>query len=155
MITFRYSTGEYGWLHNFSPHKCQLYGITFPTSEAAYQWQKIDSAQRETQEYKDLLNEYLKITHPKLSKTFIKNHINLWDKHWDDIKDQVMLEVLKAKINTNPELKQKLKDTGDQEIVEVSTFDHVWGKIIDKNGNFTGEGQNRLGKCWMSLRELI
>jgi ribA/ribD-fused uncharacterized protein len=105
--------------------------------------------------YLDLRNEYLKITHPKLSKTFIKNYTYLWRDDWDDIKDQEMYSVLECKLNTNPELKQKLKDTGDQEIVEVSTFDHVWGKIIDKNGNFTGEGQNLLGKCWMSLREVI
>lgn len=155
MITFRYSTGEYGWLHNFSPHKCRMGDVVFPSSEAAYQWSKIDSGKVDYEKYNKLLFEYLQITHPKQSKLFIKNEIHLWRKDWDDIKDQVMFIVLENKLKTNPELKQKLKDTGNEPIAEISTFDRVWGLIIDKEGNLTGDGENRLGKCWMALREII
>lgn len=46
---------------------------------------------------------------------------------WDKIKVEVMLIGLRAKFK-NPELRQKLIDTGDAVLHEDSPTDLVWGK---------------------------
>lgn len=66
---------------------------------------------------------------------------------WDKIKLDVMKKVLEMKFLQNPDIKQKLIDTGDSELVEGNWWnDTFWGVC-------RGEGENHLGKLLMELRE--
>ena len=65
---------------------------------------------------------------------------------WTRVKEQVMLEGLRAKFQQNPGLLQQLKDTGTRPLIEAGP-DAYWGEGRLKNG------KNRLGKLLMQVRE--
>ncbi len=66
---------------------------------------------------------------------------------WDMIKDQVMYNVVKAKIEQYPQLKKLLLHTDNNIIREGSLTDEYWG--TGKSGN----GRNKLGITLMKIRE--
>jgi ribA/ribD-fused uncharacterized protein len=64
---------------------------------------------------------------------------------WDHIKVRIMRALLKKKFE-DPELRQKLLDTGDKELVEGNNWgDQFWGVC-------KGHGDNMLGRLLMELR---
>ena len=69
---------------------------------------------------------------------------------WEDVKIDIMRQVLKSKFTQNPELKAKLIATGDAELIEGNNWnDRFWGVC-------NGKGQNHLGRLLMELRaELV
>ena len=72
-------------------------------------------------------------------------------KDWEDIKEEVMLTGLRHKFS-NPELRKKLLATGNEELIEGTTWhDNYWG-ICDCE-TCGGQGKNRLGKLLMQVRE--
>jgi ribA/ribD-fused uncharacterized protein len=72
--------------------------------------------------------------------------------NWDNIKVDIMEDLLRQKFGWRPNFKQKLKDTGDQELVEGNYWhDNFWGNCkcracVDK------PGLNMLGKLLMKIR---
>ena len=57
-----------------------------------------------------------------------------------------------------PQLKRRLLETGDRELVEASPTDTIWGVGFDaQNAEFHREdwGQNLLGKAIMAVRKRI
>ena len=71
---------------------------------------------------------------------------------WEDVKYQVMLNVLRSKFH-DPVLRKMLLDTRDRLIIEDTTgwHDNVWGDCrCEKCQNI--QGMNLLGKALMSLR---
>ena len=57
-----------------------------------------------------------------------------------------MFDLVLEKFKQNPELKQKLLETGNQELIEGNTWnDTFWGVC-------NGQGQNWLGKILMLAR---
>ena len=65
---------------------------------------------------------------------------------WEQIKDDVMLDVVRAKFDQHPDLAQKLIATGDEELVEGNDWnDTYWGVC-------NGRGKNMLGKILMRVR---
>jgi ribA/ribD-fused uncharacterized protein len=68
-------------------------------------------------------------------------------KDWDEVKVQIMEELLRLKLDQNPYVKKKLLETGDYLIVEDSPTDSFWGWGEDR------KGENVMGKLWMKLRD--
>ena len=67
---------------------------------------------------------------------------------WETYRVEAMRKVLEYKFE-NPELRAKLLDTGDRELIEANTWhDTYWG--VDK---WSGKGHNMLGKLLMKLRD--
>lgn len=65
---------------------------------------------------------------------------------WEDVKLDIMHEVVKAKFEQNEELKEKLLATGDAYLEEGNWWwDRYWGV-------YQGEGENHLGKILMRVR---
>lgn len=58
-----------------------------------------------------------------------------------------MEEILRCKLEQNPQVLKKLLETKDYKIVEDSPKDDFWGWGLNRTGN------NMLGKIWMKLRE--
>ena len=129
--------GKYRFLSNFYPAKVIYDGIEYPTSEHAYQAAKtLDQPTR---------IQIAALTKPGEAKHAGKK-VNLRD-DWDDVKISVMEEIVRDKFTRNPDLRQKLLDTGDQVLVEGNTwFDTFWGVC-------NGKGRNELGKILMRLRK--
>lgn len=126
---------KYSFLSNFYMIYVHYEGLTYANSEAAFQAAKL------------LNNEDRKrftSMNPKEAKREGKRVPLRED--WEEIKDNVMYEVCKSKFQ-NPDLAKKLLDTGDEELVEGNTWnDTYWGVC-------NGEGQNKLGKILMRIRE--
>jgi ribA/ribD-fused uncharacterized protein len=66
---------------------------------------------------------------------------------WQEKKVEVMEEIVRTKLSQHPYIQEKLKETGDREIVENSPSDSFWGWGEDQ------KGVNHLGKIWMKLRD--
>ncbi len=68
---------------------------------------------------------------------------------WDDVKYDIMLQLVVQKFITDANLKQKLIDTGTKHLEERNYWGDVyWGT------NPKGVGKNKLGEILMKVREL-
>jgi len=129
--------GTYRWLSNFWPVPIVYDGITYESTEVAYQAAKTNN--RKVREI------FAKLTAAE-SKTLGQNIIIRPD--WDAVKLDVMEEVLRYKFS-NSEMRRKLIATGDAELIEGNNWnDTFWGVC-------KGVGQNHLGKLIMKIRDEI
>lgn len=68
---------------------------------------------------------------------------------WEDVKVNIMAELVLQKFARHPKLRDMLLETGDEELVEGNTWhDYFWGVC-------NGKGKNMLGKILMRVRELL
>ena len=137
IIQFR---GANNFLSNFFPCNVRFEDATYPSSEHAFQAAKtLDKDERTMVQL---------CPSPAKAKSAGRRRITLRD-NWDNIKDGIMLEIVRAKFAQNERLLRKLLVTGDAELKEGNTWnDTYWG--VNKE---TGVGQNKLGKILMQVRE--
>lgn len=128
--------GKYDFLSNFYVAPVTYNGLTFQSNEAAFQAQKtLNEGQRR------------KFTRMAPNKAKAKGRNVILRSDWEQIKNKIMYEVCYAKFTQNPELKEKLLATGDEELVEGNTWhDTYWG-VCNRRG------KNKLGKILMRVRE--
>ena len=127
--------GEHDWLSNFYNCPVHFEGLNFSNTEAAFQAAKtLNMEERE---------KFVGLS-PLIAKR--KGRRVELRSDWEAVKIEVMREVLRCKFSQNPELKQKLLDTGDSELIESNNWnDRIWGVC-------RGKGQNHLGRLLMELR---
>ncbi len=126
---------------NFSSFSIEWENKIWPTSEHAYQAARF--ADPETKE---------KIRNMRSAHEAFRYAMENRDKsvlNWDDIKFDVMKNILHAKVSQHPYVKKKLLDSRDRELIEDSWRDLVWGWGPKR------DGENRLGKLWMEVREEV
>lgn len=136
--------GDYAFLSNFHDSPFTHDGITYPTNEHFFQAMKTT----------DLMDKYgiAGASTPGQAKRMGRRVILRPD--WEQVKEYFMEVGLRLKF-ADPELRQKLLDTGDEELVEGNWWhDNIWGSCycpdcIDK------PGRNLLGKQLMKLRKEI
>jgi len=147
---------DYHFLSNFFPATLIWKDVEFPTSEHAYQWAK--TLIPEEQDYilyniQDNGNGPVKSpTTPGQAKRR-GTEVHLRD-DWNQIKVEVMREILLAKFTQNWGLRQKLLATEDAFLIEGNTWhDNYWGSCVCKPcGN---KGSNVLGALLMSVRTAL
>ena len=128
--------GEYRYLSNFYHSPLEYKGIKYLNAEAAFQAQKEEGRQAE---FSNL--------DPSQAKR-LGRQVKLRS-DWDEVKDQIMYEVVSRKFLQNPPLMFKLIHTDDQELEEGNSWgDTYWGVC-------NGTGQNKLGKILMTVRTLL
>ena len=137
--------GEYAFLSNFYLCKVTYNGIEYKHSEGAFQAQKTLNEQERA---------YIASLSPGQSKRKAGRHgvISL-RADWEEVKDQIMYEVVLAKFKQNPDLREKLLNTGNAILIEGTTWhDNYWGNCTcDRCANKFG--RNQLGKTLMKVRE--
>lgn len=127
---------EYYFLSNFYHVDVEYDGIVYKNTEAAFQAQKVLD-DNEKLLFSDL--------YPREAKK-LGRRVKL-RKDWNDVKDNYMYEICKAKFTQHEDLAEKLLETGDEELVEGNTWnDTYWGVC-------NGKGKNQLGKTLMRIRE--
>lgn len=113
--------------------------------------------------------EILQNPNPRKCKALGRSTKGFTDAEWDKVKSQVVeegsyLKFTRSQGKGGEDLKKKLLDTGNRELVEASRFDRVWGVGFDaerlRRGKQAGAGremwgENRLGKALMVARERI
>ncbi len=139
VIHFYSASGEYGCFSNFSRHSIFLKGKRWPTSEHYFQAQKFAGEPDE--------EEVRKATKPMQAAQMGRDRTRPLRRDWESVKEQVMLDALRAKFTQHEELKAVLLGTGDAVLVEHTEKDSYWGDGGD------GSGKNRLGELLMKLRE--
>lgn len=129
---------EWHFLSNFYIAELVWDGIVWPHSEAAYQAAKtLDRATR------------LRFSKMSPSATKRAGKTLVLREDWEEVKFEIMYEIVRAKFEQNPDLKQKLIDTGDAYLEEGNMHkDNIWGCCPPGNKN----GKNWLGKILMDLR---
>lgn len=139
MIKFWIPNKPYGCFSNFSLHSIIVNDKMYKTTEHFYQSKKTKDP---------VLQEQIrKCKTPKECKTLAYSLPLRED--WESIKFKVMKYAVMCKVMQNPDVRFSLMQTGDEEIVENSPHDNVWG--IGKDG----KGSNLLGKILMEIREEI
>lgn len=132
--------GEYAFLSNFYEAPVTYQGITYRTSEAAFQAQKTLDHQ-----------ERVKFSDPSLTPGQAKRlgrKITL-RKDWEAVKIKTMYLIVLAKFEQHPNLSARLLATGDEELIEGNTWgDTTWGVC-------NGTGANNLGKILMQVRQVL
>lgn len=75
---------------------------------------------------------------------------------WEDVKYQVMWDILQAKFSHNANCREVLRSTGDRLIYEGNTWgDRVWGVTRESFRSSRWVGQNALGEMLMKIRERL
>lgn len=128
--------GKYLFLSNFYICDVEYDGIVYPHTEAAFHAQKVFDEETK-----------LKFTNviPRKSKRL--GHKVKLREDWDEVKDNIMYEVCKAKFEQNEDIRKLLLETGDATLIEGNTWnDQYWGVC-------RGKGRNQLGKTLMRIRD--
>ncbi|MCU0490736.1 MAG: NADAR family protein [Chloroflexaceae bacterium] len=139
MPIYFYSTRDaYGCFSNFSAHGFELKGTWWRTSEHYFQAQKFagtahEEAVRQARTPKDAANMGRQRTRPLRPD-------------WEQVKNDVMREAVRAKFRAHADIRQTLLDTGDEELIEATSSDYYWGCGTD------GTGKNMLGNILMEVR---
>lgn len=125
---------------NFSSFQIDWEGVRFATSEQLYHWLKFTNRP-------DVQDEILLTRSAHDAFKLANDYKALRRPDWDDVKFDIMVEILKAKTSQHEYVKKKLLGSGERELVENSWRDDVWGWGLNK------DGQNLLGKAWMKVRD--
>lgn len=138
-ICFSGLRAEYGYLSNFWPAPITLKGVVWPTSEHYFQAQKFAGTAHE---------EAIRQTpSPMIAARMGRSRARPLRPDWDDVKEQIMFEALRAKFGQHADLAALLRATGDALLIERSARDAYWADGGD------GHGLNRLGALLMRLRD--
>ena len=129
--------GDNSFLSNFYLCPVEYDGIEYQNSEAAFQAQKTLDVSTRVDKFSN--------ASPKDAKRFGRK-VDLRP-DWNDIRIDIMRDIVTAKFTQNPVLLNKLLQTGDVELIEGNWWnDTFWGVC-------NGKGENNLGKILMSVRE--
>lgn len=129
----------YGGFSNFSPYRIFLKGKSWPTSEHYFQAQKFAGTEHE---------EHIRLLPtPAKAAQAGRDRKKPLRPDWEAVKEEVMLDALRAKFSQHPGLRSLLLGTGAAELVEHTANDAYWGDGGD------GHGLNRLGVLLMRVRE--
>ncbi len=136
--------GAWAFLSNFQPAVLDWEGITYPTSEHAF------NAGKTTDE--DARRWIAVAPTPREAKR--RGRAVQLRPGWDErVRFEVMADVLRAKFACRPERVAALVGTGDAVLVEGNTWhDNVWGDCHCGRPACAGAGANHLGRLLMELR---
>ena len=129
-------SGQYRWLSNFAPVDVIYGDYVYPSVEHAYQAAKAT----------DEDGRFYVSTAATPGEAKRRGRRIVLRTDWDDIKLQVMYDLVQQKFQQEP-YREKLLATGDLLIVEGNTWgDTYWGCV-------NGVGHNHLGQIIMAVRE--
>lgn len=133
--------GEYRFLSNFHLAPVRFEGLVFPSTENAYQAQKVYDVPH-------LVERFTWCTPSTAKKEGRGNPIRA---DWNAVKVDVMTALVFDKFWRHADLRMQLLSTGSRELVELNHWsDCFWG-VSER----TGRGDNRLGRILMGVRALL
>ena len=133
-------------LSNFSAFTLYWRGLRFDTSEAAYHWEKFTDQDGALVDVRAIRHAIL--TAPSAHEAFKIAERNKAHRRpdWDDVKLEIMLNILREKVAQHEYVRRKLLATGDRCLIENSWRDDFWGWGPNR------DGKNMLGTLWMRVR---
>ncbi len=138
-IRFYHSDQPWGELSNFSRHAICCGEAIWPTVEHYYQAQKFAGTPHE--------EAIRRCSTPMAAKTLARSlTADFRRRDWDAVKEEVMLDGLRAKFRQHGDLRERLLSTGERQLIEHTADDRYWADGGD------GSGANRLGVLLMQVR---
>jgi ribA/ribD-fused uncharacterized protein len=132
--------GENRFLSNFYPAELVWDGIIWPSAEHAYQAAKVLDREERLR--------FSRMRTPSEAKKSGKTLVLRDD--WEEVKYDIMLEIVRAKFKQNPDMRARLLATGDAHLEEGNNWhDRTWG-VCPPGSNI---GLNYLGEILMTVRE--
>ena len=133
--------GQYYFLSNFFNAPVTYQGVSYKNNEAAFQSVKLENI-KDREAFSNL--------DPSSAK-HLGRKVNL-RADWENIKLNVMYDIVKAKFSQNEKLKQLHLATGDKELIEGNTWhDNTYGNCFCPKCQ-NKKGINHLGKILMQVR---
>ncbi len=133
--------GPHRFLSNFFPSPIN-WGpgeVVFPTVEHGFVWHKSTNPH-----FRRMV-----LAEPKPGKVKRFGRSCVLRDHWDDMKLVIMEDLLVEKFQQHPDLRQKLINTGNAELIEGNhRGDTFWGVC-------NGVGENHLGELLMKVRSAL
>lgn len=128
--------GANRFLSNFWPCEIVYDGITFGSTEGAYQAAK-------TFNYDE--RKKIALMKPGEAKRYVRTITIRPD--WDSVKLRIMEDLIRQKFTKHKVLAERLLFTEDEELIEGNTWNDIfWGVC-------KGVGENHLGKILMKIRQ--
>lgn len=147
---------NYGFLSNFYKSPFVDKNINYFCSEQYFMYNKCLEFDPENEEIKTKILKEISQHKIKLLGRQVKNFNQA---RWNEVKEKIMLAGLKLKFSQNQDIRQKLLNTGDKEIIEASPYDKIWGIGFSPkdapNTNRNKYGSNLLGINLMIAREWL
>ena len=136
--------GEHRFLSNFAAFPVVFDGVEYPTAEHAYVAAKTLDPQ---------IRAWVRqIDTPGNAKYRGKSIALRPD--WEDVRDDVMLSILRSKFTRNPQARDQLIATGDAEIIEGNAWhDNYCGRCRCKACAGVVDAHNVLGRLLMMVRD--
>ncbi|OGZ57718.1 MAG: hypothetical protein A3F94_01760 [Candidatus Spechtbacteria bacterium RIFCSPLOWO2_12_FULL_38_22] len=132
---------EFYPLDNFSSFAVEWRGRKWQTSEHAYQ------ASHFLQKNPKIVEEIFNARSAHDAQKIARKYEDKIDSDFYKKNLEIMQDILRHKLQQNPYVEKKLRQTGDKKIVEDSPKDNFWGWGAKR------DGKNELGKIWMKLRD--
>ena len=140
ILFYRANEVPYGPFSNFdTKHPIVVDGYTWPSTEHYFQAQKFAGTGH--------VDAVRRAEKPREAAAMGRDRNRPLRADWEQVKDDVMRNAIRAKFTQYPELRELLVGTGDTELVEHTTNDHYWADGGD------GTGKNMLGKILMEIRK--
>jgi hypothetical protein len=141
-IEFNSKSEAFSELSNFHGAPFTINGKTYPTVEHFFQSQKFPGD--------PVLQEKIRVAKtPVGAKRMGQAKSEHFRPDWDEIKETVMMEGLRAKFTQNPQLADLLRSTGTAMLIEKMPRDSYWGSGPN------GCGRNRMGRLLEQVRKEI
>lgn len=137
-VRFYHPREPYGEFSNFARFPIVVRGLVWPTTEHYFQAQKFAGTPHE---------ESVRLAaSPGVAARMGRSRIAPLRSDWEEVKEGVMLEALRAKFTQHDRPKRRLLGTGTAILIEHTAKDIYWGDGGD------GSGKNRLGHLLMQVR---
>ncbi|KAK0529298.1 hypothetical protein OC842_004286 [Tilletia horrida] len=141
-IRFYSAKEPFFFLTNFASSRIFHDGNLFRNAEILYQASKFAHMP-------DLYWEIVGQDSPRAAFNMAQKYRSHVSKDWEARRLQVMGHVQLLKYTQNSQLRARLLQTGNAELIEASPHDAFWGDAAD------GKGKNQLGKILMSVRDRL
>lgn len=130
---------NYFFLSNYYPCNITHDGLTYKSSEAAFQAAKCQN-----------IGDKIAFTNMSASESKkAGRQVKNIRPDWDDVRISIMKEIVLQKFTQNRSLKYKLIQTGNSKLIEGNTWnDKFWGVCND-------EGENHLGIILEEVRSIL
>lgn len=139
---YRANEKPYGAFSNLYKRPVEFEGITYPTSEHAYQAGKA---------LKPTVRQWILSAPTPALAAMAAHGLYVWDivPNWAQIKFDRMRAVLRAKFDQHTDLRELLLSTDGARLVEAGTVNNAVNRLW---GEVNGKGENTLGVMLMELR---
>ena len=140
---YRANEKPYGAFSNLFRRAIVFEGVTYPTSEHAYQAGKA---------VKPAVRDWILSAPTPALAAMAAHGLYVWDvvPNWAQIKFDRMRAVLRAKFDQHADLRELLMSTGEARLVEAGTVNNAVNRLW---GEVDGKGENMLGVMLMELRD--